>query len=589
MKSQADGSKFFFHPEGHNKPVSEAVSSWVAFNSNQKFKNKNNHPQCRFPERFRFLSEFTGIKITQIECPEFIKWMNLISPVGISLVFATNYPQNPGSTFGHTFLKIKSSKPKNINQKSGHETHHDLLDYSVSYTAIVNEPVGLVYAFKGIFGGFIGQYSLDPYYDKIKDYNEIEGRDLWEYELNISVNGVKRVMSHLWELVSNTYFNYYFIDENCSFHLITLLEIANPKWNLSQNYVFYTAPYETVKDFAAIKGAVKKINYRPSLYKKLKNTLKYLSPKEQSLLTNIINGRMELQEDGYTSTFLEALIQFLQLKKVNNNLELSKMQSDLFDKVLIQRSKLKKIGESNLPLKTSLDMAPDKGHDTSWVSILLGRINNSSIMELHLRPVFHDRISKSIGFSPNSDLKVFQLEFDYKKNKRGEDKFQYKKLILVNIENNLPRSNFDRPISWRFNSSHQFPWLSVNSEKQVIHLMGEVGFSWELDSLSLLYFLKMTGFVDISSEFKDGVRGGPGFHVGSLLKLNSKNNMAFDIHIVEDIGVYKGNRNSLLVSFEWAHLFNKNLEAKIYFESIDLSNEKSFSANSISVEVGSYF
>jgi hypothetical protein len=31
-----------------------------------------------------------------------------------------------------------------------------------------------------------GEYSLMPYYRKVKEYGDFESRDLWEYELNLS-------------------------------------------------------------------------------------------------------------------------------------------------------------------------------------------------------------------------------------------------------------------------------------------------------------------------------------------------------------------------------------------------------------------
>ena len=121
------------------------------------------------------------------------------------------------------------------------------MNFAVNYAALVDleNENSIKYVFMGIFGGYIGKFSLNRYYLKIAEYNEIENRDIWEYELNLKPEEIKKLYLHLWELQS-TYFNYFYFKENCSYHLLSLLEIARPELNLQDDYYFWATPAETI-------------------------------------------------------------------------------------------------------------------------------------------------------------------------------------------------------------------------------------------------------------------------------------------------------------------------------------------------------
>jgi hypothetical protein len=88
-----------------------------------------------------------------------------------------------------------------------------LLDYTVNYAASTQQERGLSFAFKGLFGGYQGSFSVEPYYAQVKRYGDLENRDIWEYRLALSYEEVIRMMMHAWELKSAK-LDYYFIDEN---------------------------------------------------------------------------------------------------------------------------------------------------------------------------------------------------------------------------------------------------------------------------------------------------------------------------------------------------------------------------------------
>jgi hypothetical protein len=125
--------------------------------------------------------------------------------------------------YGHTLLRVDA---KDQDEKTR------LLAYAINYAANTNETNGVAFAINGLFGGYPGTFSMMPYYLKVREYSDMENRDVWEYELNLSPDVVDRVLMHVWEL-GPIYFDYYFFDENCSYYLLELLEAARPDMNLT--------------------------------------------------------------------------------------------------------------------------------------------------------------------------------------------------------------------------------------------------------------------------------------------------------------------------------------------------------------------
>ena len=170
------------------------------------------HPQCRFPARYHWLKQklnFDNNRLPEQRCELLQQWQKNISASEITLVFPAAYMNAPSSMFGHTLLRITPSD---------HRKDSPLAAYALNYAADVNgNDAGLSYAYKGLFGGYPGSFSIVPYYEKIKKYSDLENRDIWEYKLKLETHEIEQLLRHAWE-VRNIKFDYYFITENCSYH-----------------------------------------------------------------------------------------------------------------------------------------------------------------------------------------------------------------------------------------------------------------------------------------------------------------------------------------------------------------------------------
>ena len=96
-----------------------------------------------------------------------------------------------------------------------------------------------------------------PYYLKVREYTDLENRDIWEYELNLSPEEIDRLLMHAWEL-GPIHFDYYFFDENCAYHLLGLLEAARPDLELTKGFRWWAIPSDTVREVVKQKGLVKR-------------------------------------------------------------------------------------------------------------------------------------------------------------------------------------------------------------------------------------------------------------------------------------------------------------------------------------------
>src|SRR5690606_26511490 len=127
-----------------------------------------------------------------------------------------------------------------------------------------------------------------PYYMKVKEYRDIENRDIWEYQLNFSEKQIHRLLMHAWEL-GNAHFDYYFFKENCAYHILSLLEVADPILHLTDKFHFSTIPVDTIRLLVRQEGLVKDISYRPARSTLLKRKINVLSEKEVQLFSKLIS------------------------------------------------------------------------------------------------------------------------------------------------------------------------------------------------------------------------------------------------------------------------------------------------------------
>ena len=275
IESEVDGSVFFRSILGKTDPRAELEATLRGFFDDRPVADELSDAQCRFPARFAFLATRLGFDLARLpprRCPRLEEFLARVRPRSATLVFSSYYLNNPSSAFGHTFLRL------NKEDAPGAGRERELLDYGVNYAATVDTGNAVLYALKGLFGLFPGQFSHYAYYYKVREYADAESRDLWEYDLALAPGEVAMLAAHLWEL-GGTYFDYWYLDENCSYHLLGALEAAAPRLSLLDDIGrIVVIPSDSVKALFRNPGLVRSVHYRPSIRTQLDARLARLGP-----------------------------------------------------------------------------------------------------------------------------------------------------------------------------------------------------------------------------------------------------------------------------------------------------------------------
>ena len=271
VESEADGSAFFLSPRGKTDPAAELDATLAAFFAppsaepdrplGEPQRAEAMHPQCRFPARLSFVASRLGLDPARLplqRCPRFEAFWTRVQARSVTLIFSSYYLNNPASSFGHTFLRLDKV------EGGARDDRHELLDQGVDYAAVTDTSNALLYAVKGLTGLFHGQFTARPYFYKVREYADYESRDLWEYDLALEPSEVAMLVAHLWEL-GGTWFDYWYLTENCSYHVLGALEAAAPRLQLLSRVGKVVIPADTVKAVAAEPGLVRAVRWRPSI------------------------------------------------------------------------------------------------------------------------------------------------------------------------------------------------------------------------------------------------------------------------------------------------------------------------------------
>jgi hypothetical protein len=440
-KSAIDDPNFFLSDTGNSNPAAELAATIQCFSSGDP--TDPEHPLNRFPARLNWLqqrlpSSVTATFVAQESAPFQAMW-NAIAPTAASVIFPTQYMNNPASLFGHTLINIEGKE----NEK--------LLAYSINYSAITTETNGVVFAIKGIFGKYQGRFSIDPYYQKVQQYSDLSMRDIWEYNLNLNEDEVRNLMLHLWEL-KDTYSYYYFFNENCSYNLLFLLDAARPGSQLVKQFNNWVIPADTIK---AIQSAqfIASEKYRPSRSTKIKriaSTLpKHLQEQSMAAIESdeasiALTESLEDKEDKIRTLDLSS--ELVQMDYADGNLT-KETYADRFLTILKQRAALGKVPDDFYP--ETLPNPPHEGHNSGRLALGIGSYDSETVISLALRPAYHDLMAPTTGYTLGSAIEFLSGDLYYY---TDEQKFEIRQLDLIAIQSLSPVDTFFKSKSWKVNT-----------------------------------------------------------------------------------------------------------------------------------------
>jgi len=446
--SEADGRAFFLSPQGRTNPKAELEATLAGFFQEEITDTPAQHPQCQFPARFSWLQsrlDFDLTRLRQQKCTRFEEFRTRLSARSVTLVFSSYYLNNPASAFGHIFLRT------NKTDLAYQGKRFELLDYGIDYSATVDTSNALIYGFKGMTGLFPGRFNYYPYFYKVREYNDFESRDLWEYDLDFTHAQVDLLVAHLWELGS-TYFDYYYVTANCAYHILTALEAARPDLELSDRVGWFVIPANSVKAVFSNKALVRGVHYRPSIHTQFQSRLDNLSADQRSALAALIDDR-EAPLPARLSTresvdVLDAALDYADLRYAKDLVAGTDREPVEFKQHLLERRSEIRVPSENLVIEPPWNYQPQLGHGTKRAR--LGGGYSTAVGpygEIEFRMGLHDLADPFRGYPELAQIDFFPTELRYNTDFRSlwlEDFSIVRVLSLSSI------NRFEMKPSWNF-------------------------------------------------------------------------------------------------------------------------------------------
>lgn len=516
-ESEADEAGFFLAPNGKTDPAAELQATIGQFFSTEPVGRSRQPARCAFIARYHWLKDALAIDESRLpaeSCERFQAWLKELNPASVTMIFPSAFMNNPSSMFGHLLLRV---------DQKGQTERTRLLAYTVNYAADVTTENGVAFAVLGIVGGFKGYFSTHPYYVKAREYGDFENRDLWEYRLNLSEEQIDRLLMHVWEM-GNASFDYFFFKENCAYHILSLLDVADPEIRLTDRFWFYTFPSDGIRMIAETPGLVEQVTFRPSRATQIRRGHEALSSAERTWLGKIVDQPALAESADFAQ--LPAQRQALVLDVASDYLlyrvatagDDPAADQERNKAILVARSKLRVpfVARTIRPFTGP----PDQGHRIMRAGLGVGWREGEVFSEVNFRLAFHDLLDPEYGYTPDAQIEALGISL---RHYAGSRHTRIERFTLVDIVSLSPVNALFQSPSWKIATG--FKTIEHNGCRfcRIGNLNGGIGIAAESSLFKReVYF----GFADLAAEygrvFNRDHRIGAGASAGALIDVTER-------------------------------------------------------------------
>lgn len=516
-ESEADGKDFFLHPKGKTDPEAELTKAIEVFSSETK--PQDGHGICKFPLRFKWLNQKLGFpwKVDFSGCTKYISFFSKLAARRASIVFSSYYLSNPNSAFGHTLLRLSRYEDRQ-------ET--EMLDYGINFSAEARATNPLTYAVKGLMGGYEGRFAAIPYYYKIREYSDAEFRDLWSYDLKLTLPQVLEMVDHIWEL-GHTHFDYFYFHENCSYHLLGLLDVVMPEKNLTTKFKWFTIPADSIR-LLHKEGLIEEGKKRESTHSRLTRLSKGQRLQKLALARKIarspekaealLQGRPPEEAAAILDVALEAFDFYNAEKILNDDEATMKRKAPL----LAARARNPIITESAETLSPLRD-SPAMSHSPTRLGLYYGYDDNLGQQgTLELRAAHHDILDPTVGSLREGELEMFRVALNYSQEDYRAGGFRLDQFSILSIKNFPAQDEWSSPLSWEMATGIRQLERMNCFDCPGGYFQGSVGNSLHLGERTLLVALLLNADILVHNAFAENFELGIGPKIFTRLWLTDE-------------------------------------------------------------------
>lgn len=526
--SLVDDPRFFLSPEGKTDPKKELEATIKAFFSQEL---GDSHAQCRYVARFRWLSEELRIeadKLPRPDCKGLNELMEALKPESAVLIFPVAHINSPASMFGHTLLRIDSS------------AESKMFSYAVNYSAFTDETNGILFALRGILGFYEGYYAMSPYYEALKEYSDLENRDMWEYRLNFSKKEVEDLVLHMWEL-KDTYSYYYFFDENCSFNLLLALEAGRPSVDLIGSIPKWVIPLETIRAVHGNNLYGNELFFRPSKATKIRFIEAVTDPAHRALAQDIAEGRKSPEEASVSNMAHQDRIKTLDLSAeyLQYNYSKKRVEKDVYLRSYLRILSLRSALGKGSDYKIAAPDPPEAGHRPARFFIGAGVKRGASYTSIGLRPANHALMDPDEGYLEGASISFMDTEVRYNHTER---KLSLERFTFVEVVSVSERSPFFKPISWKVNGAVEREEFAKREHRTNARLFGGPGLAYRAFGNALVYTF-FEPEAKVGGDLEDGYAIGAGASLGFMKPFTKKWKTRIE---ARGVGFFAGDAHSVI-------------------------------------------
>lgn len=434
---------FFFSPRGRDDATAELHATLDALLDDTPVPLRDEPARCVFGAREAFLKRRLGeafsARLPDAVCERRTTWLQSLDAQQIWIVFPSGYLNSPSSMFGHTLLRVDSKES---------QARGPLLAYAVNFVAETTETNGLVFAVKGLTGGYSGRYSVLPYYEKVREYVRLESRDLWEYPLQLSADERLRLLLHVWEL-RGAGFTYYFFTRNCAYQVLALLQTVRPDRDLLSAQQGWAIPSDTLRELREAGGWLGPAHFRPALNTSLRAHADRLDPSTRAAAAALGHGRGDPSGPALAAA---PPVEQARALDVAHDLVYSRFQSGGDrDRLLAESRRL--LGaraatgvRSDWPEVEAPAVSPDAGHRTQRWTVGGWAADGGGGALLGYRGAYHDLLDPPAGYTEGAQIGFLDsaLRFDL-----SRTRLQVDHVRVIDIVSLARRDDLLAPISWR--------------------------------------------------------------------------------------------------------------------------------------------
>jgi hypothetical protein len=301
----------------------------------------------------------------------------------------------------------------------------------------------------------------------------------------------------VWEL-DKVNFDYYFFDENCSYRLLELIEVARPGLDLTSEFGVFAIPIDTVRAVERA-GLIDSVYFRPSNQSVVTFNINLLERKERRLARRMADDLAVMDEPAFIA--LDDDTQNQVVYTAYKYLRYIVNESDRDDDVAERSYEMlrflagRNLGELS-DRKPPAPTDPLEGHRTMLLGASVGAEDGKWFSDLEWRLAYHDLLDDIEGFPRDMSLNMGRLVLRY----RESDGLQLQRLDLVEITSTPPRDQFYKPLAWT--TSVGFDRQFTNGDDELTFQgNGGVGFAW-----NSVFDGRLVTMLRTRAEYNEGFR-----------------------------------------------------------------------------------